>query len=861
MQKFTRRSIIRHMRDLLVMGSLVPMLPQARALAAPGAPSFNYAAALQHSIYFYDAQKSGPGVTGGLLPWRGDCDLSDAAVPLKPVDSSSQGTNMSASFISANLKWLDPANNGTVDVSGGFHDAGDHVKFGLPQGYAVSTLGWGFYEFRSAFVATGQDKHIVDILRWGCDYFLRSTFRDNQGNVIAFAYQVGEGGLDHVMWAPPEVEKTARPAYFATVETSAGDVCGEAAAALALMYLNVKDSDATYAARCLDYARALYKFGTIYRGTGYSGGFYNSSYDDDDLAWAAIWLFIATNEQSYLNDIIATTSDSHYTGYLKKVMSSTQDNWQNIWVHSWDAVWGGVFMKLAAITNDPKHWYIARWNLEYWSGITHQDPNDTNYLAATPAGFKVINTWGSCRYNTAAQLCALVYRKYTNDARFADWARGQMDYILGNNPLNRCYMVGFSSNSAKHPHHRAAHGSTTDSMSDPAEHRHTLWGGLVGGPDTKDVHVDATNDFVYNEVAVDYSAAFVGALAGHYTYYGQGQQPQANFSTKEADVNEQFAEAKLEQENDQRTQITITLHNDTVHPPRFENTLKARYFFSISELLAAGQTINDVSVQIQYDQEKNLSGIAITIHGPTSWGDPAGGIYYIEFDWTGHDIWGQRDLQFALVANQDSNYQNHWDPTNDWSRQGITSTKAVTSYIPIYLHDKLVYGQEPDIASVTPTPTPTTTTALKAQYYAGDTNASTNTIRINTQVVNTGTSTVPLNTLTMRYWYTADGSATQIWNGDWAQVGLGNITTKFVKMNTPTSTADTYMEIGFTSGAGTLAPGKSSGGIQGRINKNDWSNYDQTNDWSFNSVATSYIDSPKLTIYQNGQLIYGTEPT
>jgi len=35
-----------------------------------------------------------------------------------------------------------PDGDGKVDVSGGFHDAGDHVKFGLPQAYAASTVGW-----------------------------------------------------------------------------------------------------------------------------------------------------------------------------------------------------------------------------------------------------------------------------------------------------------------------------------------------------------------------------------------------------------------------------------------------------------------------------------------------------------------------------------------------------------------------------------------------------------------------------------------------------------------------------------------------------------------------------------------------
>lgn len=54
----------------------------------------------------------------------------------------------------------------------------------------------------------------------------------------------------------------------------------------------------------------------------------------------------------------------------------------------------------------------------------------------------MLNNYGSCRYDAAAQLCALVYEKETGDDKFADWAEGQMEYIMGKNPMNRAYIVG-----------------------------------------------------------------------------------------------------------------------------------------------------------------------------------------------------------------------------------------------------------------------------------------------------------------------------------------------------------------------------------------------------------------------------------
>src|SRR5438552_4679921 len=139
---------------------------------------YNYAEALQKSLYFYEAQKAGSGVTGGRVAWRGDSNPGDRVVPLQPFDAQGNGTNLTQAFIDAHRKWLDPMGKGTVDVDGGFYDAGDHVKFGLPQGYTASTLGWAFYEFRQAFSDTGLEAQMLEILRWFTDYFLRSTFRD-----------------------------------------------------------------------------------------------------------------------------------------------------------------------------------------------------------------------------------------------------------------------------------------------------------------------------------------------------------------------------------------------------------------------------------------------------------------------------------------------------------------------------------------------------------------------------------------------------------------------------------------------------------------------------------------------------------
>jgi endoglucanase len=691
---------------LIMLGALVAPAGFLSDKSAAAQTSYNYAEALQKSLYFYDANRCGP-QEDSRLQWRGSCHMEDGQIPL-----TTEMTNLSQGVIDSYSDVLDPDGDGAVDLSGGYHDAGDHVKFGLPQSYSASTLGWGFYEFRDAFVQTGQEAHMLEILRWFTDYFLRSTFRDGSGDVVAFAYQVGEGSVDHNYWGSPELqdaETYPRPAYFATSEDPASDQAAGAAAALALMALNVQQTDPEYAALCLDAAQALYTFAVQNRGLGYSGGFYNSSYDSDELSWAAVWLYVATGDSAYIEDITAVSESGQYTGHLSEIVVSTSDDWQNIWVHSWDTVWGGVFVKLAGLFPDDEQFdYYARWNLEYWSGgeVPHEDPNDTNYLALSPAGFGVINTWGSARYNTTAQLQALVYHKYHDRMDMVEWARGQMDYVVGDNPFGYSLIVGYPSpeGAAQHPHHRAAHGSTTNAMDDPPEHKHVLWGALVGGPDAEDNHVDETTDYVYNEVAVDFNAGMVGALAGYYTYFGGGQ-PVADFPPLDAEIDAYYAEGRVGQENTQRTQATITLHSESVHPPHFEDGLKVRYFFDISELLDVGQSIDDVSLEIYYDEQAARYGGSTVAQGPIAWDE--GGTYYVEFDWSGYDIYGKRELQFALVAAPASDYESHWDASNDWSRQGLGDSNVVSEYIPIYLDDMLVYGQEP--GAVTPTVGPTAT--------------------------------------------------------------------------------------------------------------------------------------------------------
>jgi endoglucanase len=875
--------------------------PAGAALAS--VPHYSLPLGLQESLYFYDAQKSGPARTAGDQPlsWRGNSEPTDSCVPLVPKSTAvPNGVNMSAAFIAANKSVLDPGNTGCVNLSGGFHDAGDHVKFGLPQSYAAAVLGWGMYEFPQAYQATGTWAHGLDEMKWFSDYFLRSTFLNSSGQVVAFAYQVGEGSVDHDYWGPSELQSATlypRPAYFATSQTPAADQTASAAAALAVESILTASSNAAYSAQCLKYAEALYAFARANPGLGYSGGFYGSGGYVSEEAWAADWLYLATSNLSYVNDIISTGPNGAYNGYLSNIITSPGSTWQNIWVMSWDARWGGVFSLLdpivagnsaiPATTQQDVH-YFNKWQVQYWSHVPHDNANDTNFIATTPAGFSYLTTWGSARYNAAAQLEALAYRKsFPTDPQsvlFSNWAMGQMNYVMGDNPAKWSYIVGFGSTTpgvgsqvggtataASHPHHGDAQGSLTNSQSDPPTDRHILFGALVGGPSSTDQPDDVTTDFVLNEVAVDYNAAMVGALAGLYQYYGQSQT-MTNFAPPaEPASTPYYASASLNQDSNQGTQLTVTVNNVADEPPHFQSGMSARVYFDISSLVKAGQSISAVSTPVYYDAAGQIDGTPTAISAPTQWGDANSCVYYVTVNW-GNDQIGlppSRAFEFGINAAMGPGYKFYWSSAASPFMTGLaagTYTSAPDPYIPVYVNGQLVSGQTPSLTADEGCSssggggggggTPTVT----AQYETSTTGATTSTLSNQIQLVNNGANPVPLSSLTVRYWFTEDGTQALQYACDYTSVGCANVTSSFVTVSPARTGADHYLQLGFTSGAGSLAPGASTGGIQNRIYQANYATMTQTNDYSFNAADASFTANPHITVYYNGTLIYGTEP-
>ena len=436
-------------------------------LSASAASTDNYAKLLQYSMYFYDANMCGDQVeNAGQMTWRGNCHTNDA-------------------------------------VKGGFHDAGDHVKFGLPAGYTASTLGWGYYEFKDSYDALGQTSHLRTITDYFAQYFKDCTTLSN-GTVTNFVYQIGNADQDHAEWCAPEDQSDASRQVYQT-SNGASDIAAGYAAALAVNYINFGNAED------LSYAKALYEFSIKYNKTAEDGiGEFYRSYDYyDDQAWAAGWLYLATKDNTY-KTFLNTFMNASNQG--KSGSSGCQ--WGVYSPMSWNNVSLGSAILQGEITG----------NASDWSKVTTY----LNQKCNSESTYYCEDSWGSCRYNTAMQMAALATSKYAQSgADYTSWCKAQMSMILGNNSKNANFVVGMESNSVKYAHHRAASGyASNDEMTGQVGYSskgHTLVGALVGGPtDSNFTYQDTIQDYKCNEVALDYNAGLVGAAAGLYNKYKTG---------------------------------------------------------------------------------------------------------------------------------------------------------------------------------------------------------------------------------------------------------------------------------------------------------------------------------------------------
>ncbi len=620
---------------------------------------FNYGEALQKSLLFYETQQSGVLPDWNRISWRSDSGINDG----KDVG---------------------------LDLTGGWNDAGDHVKFGFPMAFSVTALNWGYLEYKEGYDAASQTEHFKRNIKWVTDYFIKCHPSPN----VFYAQVADSKSQDHNFWMPAEMvdvhpQYGERKSYALTTSNPGTDVACETAAALASASIVFKDSDPTYSATLLRHAKELYEFGDKHRGlyTDQGGipavGTYTSNGFQDELTWGALWLYKATGDQSYLDK-----AEAEYT----------QPDF--LWSLVWDDKSYGNMVLLSMITGKANYKADAERHLDFW-----QRGGGINY---SPGGQAHLTQWGSSRHAMNASLTALIYSDNvvtSKKQQYHDFAVDQVNYILGNNPNQRSLVTGFGVNPPTKPHHRGQHASWRRDSKIPVESRHTMWGALMGGPETPDdTFIENRDNFQANEVAVDYNACYQGVLARMVMEFGGSSL--ANFPPVETPGLEFINEVRINNDQPRSTEVAIWLNNRSAWPARVPNTLKARYFVDISEGVAAGLTASDYVV--------NGRGAGSINPSLQAW-DAANNIYYAEVEVAQDRMpfpGGQGEYRSEIqvrVSLPNNAPAGAWDPTNDYSYAGLNNTIKIAENVPIYVDGVLKGGAEPGggntpVATFTATP-------------------------------------------------------------------------------------------------------------------------------------------------------------
>ncbi|CAM0913321.1 unnamed protein product [Alopecurus aequalis] len=494
--------------------AMAAMLLLLLSAAAVSMAQHDYSDALHKSILFFEGQRSGRLPPGQRVRWRRDSALNDGATA-------------------------------GVDLTGGYYDAGDNVKFGFPMAFTATLMSWGLIDFGRSFGA--HEREARDAVRWATDYLMKATATPNTVYV-----QVGDAFRDHSCWERPEDMDTPRTVYKVDPAHPGSDVAAETAAALAAGSIVFREADPGYSKRLLDRAVAVFEFADKYRGA-YSSSLHDAvcpcycDYDgyQDELLWGAAWLHKASRQRVYRD-------------YIKRNEVALGAS-ESINEFGWDNKHAGINILISKEVLMGKDEFFTSFRQNADNFICTLLPGISNHpqIEYSPGGllFKVGNS--NMQHVTSLSFLLLAYANYLSHANvhvpcggagagssaspvaLRRVAKRQVDYILGDNPLRMSYMVGYGSRFPQRIHHR---GSSLPSVSahparigckagaayyaSSAPNPNLLVGAVVGGPsNSTDNFPDARAVFQQSEPTTYINAPLLGLLA----YFSQHPNlPQAD---------------------------------------------------------------------------------------------------------------------------------------------------------------------------------------------------------------------------------------------------------------------------------------------------------------------------------------------
>lgn len=373
-----------------------------------------------------------------------------------------------------------------IDVSGGWHDAGDQLKYLITGSNATARMIMAYQmspaSFDDKYNALGQSgaNHVPDVLdeaKWGLDWILKLHPTSDQ-----LIHQVADD-RDHLGWKFPMNDpsnygwgkNSYRVAYYATGKpqglhkyksqaTGIANLAGRSAAALALGYQvwNAKKYDPSFAMRCLQAAEELYAMAKkqpgYQQGNSYGAPYrYNEDTWTDDMEWAAAELYRATKKTTYLKDAQYYAT---LTGELSWIQHDTSAHYQYY-----------PFLNIAhfALYDLVDSKFKSQLATYYRNGIKQ------TLLRAGKNAFSQGVPFIWCSNNLLVDLIIQIhlYEKMTGDQQFKKYKYALRDWLFGRNPWGTSMFMNIP---AQGPYPRDVHMSTW------ALTKTEVPGGLADGP-------------------------------------------------------------------------------------------------------------------------------------------------------------------------------------------------------------------------------------------------------------------------------------------------------------------------------------------------------------------------------------------
>jgi len=315
-----------------------------------------------------------------------------------------------------------------VDLTGGWHDAGDYLKFSITTAYSSYLLLLTYQEFPSLFNKWLSFKQAAPVVeaKIGLEWLIKTHL--DSSRLISQVQNLNDHGVG---WRLPENDPlaTKRTGYAYGSKATAGST----AAALALGSVVFKKlGDEEFGRKCLTHAIDIFDMamaGRLPERDARPDSHYFDSDSRDNIALAAVELYRATKVERYLT-IAKQLSDTLGAGG---------------WI-SWGDLQGIVAFRLA------EYHPIARDYLE-WALISYQEASLRNPYAYPFQNYP----WGSLSLQTGVGILVAGYELAGGSDQFRALATRQRDAIFGVNPFGISYLANVGDRSTRFFHHQVSH--------------------------------------------------------------------------------------------------------------------------------------------------------------------------------------------------------------------------------------------------------------------------------------------------------------------------------------------------------------------------------------------------------------------